>query len=658
MSHLGVGKVKTASIRYRYLLLFAAVFGGSLLLLIFSNHLEVLLLSTTPAAPSWYLHRSQIAGSDESFTIKTEGCTIPGLQPFDDTIEKFISRPRNLNQCSNASISLLQNNDTHIWINSGMMQFYDIPRDGNVSCCYNSFFRPSAIVDTSTVYIDDRVIYQPCLYFSDYIEVDHEFIRVSCFSDFKLLYEQFLVFPSKNPVLITRENLTETRQNKTSYNVIIIGVDAVSRLNFHRTMPKTLHYLKKKGAIELFGYNKVGDNTFPNLTPMLLGIKDTDLQRTCWPNARATFDGCPFIWKWFKEAGYYTALGEDSANLGTFNYLRIGFNDTPTDYYLHTFMHEAENHVGNNKRLNTFLCMGDKYFYKVLLDYIASLTSTLRSSKLFGFFWEVTMSHDFLNYPMLMDESYEFFLKKLDKINYLDNTILILLSDHGIRWGDIRMTKQGRLEERLPFVHIMVPPSFRETYNVAYDNLKLNSKRLTTPFDIYSTLADLVDLDAITNERLKSRAEASYSDRRGISLFLPIPGNRTCEAAAIEDQWCTCHSGNRLSIDSEKSREVSGQLVSHLNALLRSYRQCAHLKLGEILEVTEMVVGTPRENEVGWREFMAVVRTQPGAGVFEGTLRHDGRRWALAGAVSRLNLYGDQSRCMYHYELKLYCYCT
>lgn len=657
MSQQSVGKAKSASIRYRYLLLFAAVFGGSLLLLSVSNHIEVLLLKSSPTDSSWFLRRYEIAGSDESFTIKTEGCTIPGLRPFDEAVERFIRRPINLKQCSNASISLLDHNDTHIWINTDMLLFYDIPRDDNATCCYNSFFRPSAIIDTSTVYIDDRVTYQQCLFFSDYIEVSHEFVKVSCFSDFKILYEQFFVFPSKNPVLSAKAKLSETRKNKTSYNVIIIGIDAVSRLNFHRTMPKTLKYLKKKGAIELLGYNKVGDNTFPNLTPMLLGIKDTDLQRTCWPNTRATFDGCPFIWKWFKDAGYYTALGEDSANLGTFNYLRIGFNGTPTDFYLHTFMHEAENHVGNNKRLNTFLCMGDKYFYKVLLDYVESLASTLKSSKLFGFFWEVTMSHDFLNYPMLMDDSYEYFLKRLDDNKYLDDTILILLSDHGIRWGDIRMTKQGRLEERLPFVHIMVPPSFRESYSLAYDNLKLNSKRLTTPFDIYSTLLDLVDLDSIKNGRLKTRVEASYSYRRSISLFLPIPTNRTCEAATIEDQWCTCHNGNKLPIDSEEARESSAQLVSHLNSLLRNYKQCAKLRLEDILEVTEMVAGTPRENEVGWREFMVVVRTQPGGGVFESTLRHDRGRWTLAGSASRLNLYGNQSRCIHHYELKLYCYC-
>ncbi|CAH0700432.1 unnamed protein product [Spodoptera exigua] len=206
-------------------------------------------------------------------------------------------------------------------------------------------------------------------------------------------------------------------------------------------MPKTVAYLKYKGAIELLGYNKVDDNTFPNLTPMLLGIKETDLKRTCWPDTNANFDNCPFIWQWFKEAGFQTALGEDTA--------------------------------------------------------------------------------------------------KLD----------------------------------------------------------------------------------------------------------------------IDDQWCTCHKNIKISTSSFDAQEVAEELVEHLNGYLEEHKECAKLALSEVLHVTEMMVGTPRKDEVGWREFMAVVRTTPGDGVFEGTLRKHKDKWSLAGAISRLNLYGNQSHCVHHYQLKLYCYC-
>ncbi|XP_037297818.1 uncharacterized protein LOC115448259 [Manduca sexta] len=449
----------------------------------------------------------------------------------------------------------------------------------------------------------------------------------------------------------------ETEQNISRYNVLIMGIDAVSRLNFYRTMPKTLNYLKKKGAIEFLGYNKVGDNTFPNLTPMLLGIKYTDLKNTCWPNSRASFDHCPFIWNWYKDVGYYTAFGEDNAGLGIFNYGKLGFTGTPTDYYIHTFMYESELHVGNQKDFNTYICIGDKYLYKVLLDYIEGLTVELKSDNFFGFFWEATMTHDYLHYPKIMDDDYEIFLENLDNNKYLDQTILILLSDHGIRWGDIRFTKQGRLEERLPLFHILLPPSFRETYSLAYNNMKTNRRRLTTPFDVHATLLDLINLNELDNERIKRRSNEYYASDRSISLFLPIPTNRTCKTAEIADHWCTCHKSHRVPTDSIEGQEAALHLEQHLNKLLHDYPQCAQLQVTEIIEMIQMDAGTPDQGEVGWEEFMVVVRTQPGGAVFEATLRHDYDEWVLAGTVSRLNLYGEQSRCVHHYQLKLYCYC-
>ncbi|CAH2240613.1 uncharacterized protein LOC120637128 [Pararge aegeria] len=651
-----VGKGNSTTIRMRYVFLLAIIFGGSFLLLLINNGGDIIFVNNDVSS-AWRAHRFEIVSPDDTFTIKTEGCTIPGLNPFGEDIKKFIDRPKNIKQCHQSNISLLDNNETHIWINKENLQYYDVPRNQNITCCYQSFYRPLAIVDISSMDVDDRVKYETCVEFSNSIEVMNEFVRVSCIYKEEILYEQFFLFTPKKPFLSFKEEFVEIPQNQTAYNIIIVGIDAISRLNFYRTMPKTLAYLKKKGAIEFHGYNKVGDNTFPNLTPILLGMKDTDLKRTCWPNMRATFDNCPFIWDLFKDVGYYTALGEDTATLGTFNFEKFGFSRTPTDYYLHTFMHEAERYTGNNRDFNSYICMGNKYFYKVLLDYIGNLAMSLRTSKLFGFFWEVTMSHDYLNYPMAMDENYELLLKKLDYTRYLDDTILIVLSDHGIRWGDIRFTKQGRLEERLPLMHILLPNSFRENFSFAYENMKINSHRLTTPFDVYATLVDLINVDKIKNENIKRRSLTDYANDRSISLFLPIPGNRTCKIADIDDHWCTCHKGQKIAIDSVEAYEAAGNLIGHLNTLIHGHPQCARLSLVELVEVTEMLAGTPNESEIGWREFLVVVRTAPGNGVFEATLRHDARDWSLAGSISRLNMYGNQGYCIHHYQLKLYCYC-
>lgn len=647
----GSSRLQSVPVRLKYLFLLAMVFASSFVIISVTNRTEIFLVNNEQPISPLQFHQYDIE-SEASFTIKTEGCTIPSLIALDETMKQFNQPPTKLKSCPNANYSLLQRNETHIWVDPELLQYYNVPKHEDISCCYKSFYRPKSIKNVYSEHVDDRVQYEDCQNFSDSIKVKHEFVLVTCEYNYKQIYQQYFLFAHKKII-----HKLKKKSNESSYNVIVMGIDAISRLNFHRTMPKTVAYLKEKGAIELLGYNKVGDNTFPNLSPMLLGIKDTDLKRTCWPRYDANFDNCPFIWQWFREAGFYTALGEDSAKLGTFNFAKYGFIKTPTDYYIRTFIHEAEINVGNTKDFNSFICMGNKYFYKVLLDYIQDLTSTLQSSKLFGFFWEVSMSHDYLTYPMAMDDSYERFLKRLDSDNYFDKTILILLSDHGIRWGAIRYTKQGRLEERLPFVHILLPPSFQNNYNLAYNNLRENSRRLTTPYDIYATLSDLIDLEVINNKNIIHRTESLNTQSRSLSLFLPIPRNRTCKMAGIDDHWCTCHKGIKMSPKSFDARDAAGQLVKHVNEYLKDHRQCEVLTLAEVLDVTEMMAGEPREKEVGWREFMAVVRTTPGNGVFEGTLRQRNEHWQLAGTISRLNLYGNQSHCVHHYQLKLYCYC-
>lgn len=647
-------------IRFRYLFLLTIILASCSFFLTSKDGLDMVLFAEKVQRID--IDSSKItADNKERFTINTEGCTIPVLEPLDKSIESFVKYPSEMPKCPDEKYALLGSNRKKIWVRHNTFQYYKINKIDKISCCYRSFYRPAAVDDIESTGIDDRSKYSLCIYFDNVIEVNDEFVRVACSVGNKTLYEQFFLFaPIKK--FKKHGNIPEitAEQNKTAYNVLVLGIDAVSRLNFYRTMPNTANYLRKKGAVEFKGYNKVGDNTFPNLVPMLMGIKVTELKKTCYPYDTATFDNCPFVWEWFKQAGYYTALGEDASNLGTFNYIKTGFSIGPTDYYLHTFMVEAIEHVGACKDFNSFLCMHDTYFYKVLLNYIEQLTWRLSNKKLFGFFWEVSMSHDYLNYPMKMDDDYLKLLTKWETSGYLDKTIVIIVSDHGMRWGDIRHTKQGRLEERLPLLYILPPQSFQNNYKEAYNNLKLNSKRLTTPFDVHATLSDLIDLKNVEKDTIAVRSSGDYAEKRSISLFLPVPENRTCVMADIDDHWCTCHEEVALTKDNPQAFEAAKTLVLLINDMLKDYPQCAKLDISKMVAVTEIKDGEAVRDESTWKEFMVVVKTAPGHGIFEATLRQDSTdlSWKLIGTPSRLNLYGDQSRCVDHYQMKLYCYCS
>lgn len=59
--------------------------------------------------------------------------------------------------------------------------------------------------------------------------------------------------------------------NTRPLSILLIGIDSISRLNFARSLPKTFRYVEKRKWISLKGYNKMDDNTFPNVMAILTG---------------------------------------------------------------------------------------------------------------------------------------------------------------------------------------------------------------------------------------------------------------------------------------------------------------------------------------------------------------------------------------------------
>ncbi|KAJ9592748.1 hypothetical protein L9F63_015586 [Diploptera punctata] len=455
-------------------------------------------------------------------------------------------------------------------------------------------------------------------------------------------------------------------KNEETLNVLIVGMDSVSRINLHRQMPKTINVLENMDAIELLGYNKVADNTFLNLVPVLSGLTESELSQTsCWFK-NTTFDKCNWIWKNFKEIGFRTAFGEDTSEFGLFTYMKLGFQEQPTDYYIRTIMRTSEEDIGYKKDPYARVCLGSEMTYVALLRYIKNYALTMSFKESFAFFWVTSLTHDYLNYPSLGDDKFAEFFNQLIDSGSLNRTLLIFMSDHGIRWGDIRETYQGRLEERLPFVFFVFPDWFKEQYPAAIANLRKNKYRLTTPFDIYKTLYDIVDLKQLEQETILKRSKdlsEMEPKPRAISLFLSVPKNRNCEVAGIEKHWCTCQKSEPLPIEDPIAMKMSLVLVEYLNNMLKPYGLCSELKYAELKSAN---VQFPLEDmaqkitDKGLKDYVIVTRTTPGDALFEATIRHylGNNTVNVIGTVSRINSYGSQSMCVTDYHVKPYCFCS
>ena len=363
-------------------------------------------------------------------------------------------------------------------------------------------------------------------------------------------------------------------------------MDSLSRLNYLRQMPKTNEFIRSHKPFEFFGYNKVEDNTFPNLVPVLSGLSVDDLKKNCWFDDSIYVDECPWIWKNFSAHNYITVFAQDSIKVELFNYVQKKFMEQPTDYHLDKYMTINEKLIGNHLIGVSYYCLGNRFVTDFLLDYANKfiLNMTYSNKKYWSFFWATALTHDYLNVPSNNDMSFLKIFKSLVKNNVLNNSMVILMSDHGLRWGSIRETFSGRLEEHMPLLLIFLPDWFKKKYKTAVKYMRENAYKLTTHFDLHETMKDLLNLNNFKEENLNDRILKTRKDR-GISLFLPIPENRTCETAGIGVSWCTCNQIKKISIGNKNVKKAVQVSVKYINSLLKNYNRCAKLKLSKVRSI-------------------------------------------------------------------------
>lgn len=583
----------------------------------------------------------------KGFLIKTSACRIPEMDAFDKSILKFVSKEKGM-VCNKGLPQLIASNLTSLYVVYSSLEAYGLKDEQEFSCCYKPFWR----VEPGPKETDHKISYgKECFNFNGSVNISEEFIRVTCRANETEFYKDFFSF-------VPPKNTTETSTPK-NLNVLIIGIDSISRLNLLRQMPRTIEYVQQNlSAFEFLGYNKVADNTFPNLVPVLTGVTVEELANTCWIN-NSHFDDCNFIWNDYKKHGYATVFAEDSAWMGLFNYQKRGFHKQPTDYYWGVFNYIQEDETGNEHHVNVYNCVTSKKVYKTLIDYTDAFVRSmqLQNKHYFGLFWGASLSHDSLNYPSLGDEDYYELLRNLHIDGLLNETAVIFMSDHGMRFGNIRGTYQGMMEERLPFLYISLPDWYKLQHPEVTGNLYSNSRRLSTHFDLHETLRDLLE-----PQRIQNRAnQQNRITTRGFSLFERIPETRTCSDANISSHWCTCQES--VEVDPQKPEIIEAALytIDYMNDLLIDY-DCANLTLGNITEARQHVHSEHLTKKYPAQDYTLVLNTNPGGGLFEVTVRKIMRNkndydYNIVGTISRINLYGNQSHCVADFHLKLYCYC-
>ncbi|CAK9301563.1 unnamed protein product [Gordionus sp. m RMFG-2023] len=224
-------------------------------------------------------------------------------------------------------------------------------------------------------------------------------------------------------------------------NLLMIGIDSTSKLNFIRGLSNTRQYLlsQRNESYTFNGYIKVGDNTFPNLVALLTGKFVKEYPKDFGEHY---FDNYSFVWKAFEKSkiNYTTAFIEDCFEMATFNYFKKGFYNPPTDFYYRPYSLESNNLLENKDK-----CIRDKHEVLALLEYSRDLMISFKSWPYFCLTYTARLTHEELNGIKYVDEMLVNYFKDLFKANALENTLIIIFGDHGMRFGKFRETFMGTL---------------------------------------------------------------------------------------------------------------------------------------------------------------------------------------------------------------------
>ena len=161
---------------------------------------------------------------------------------------------------------------------------------------------------------------------------------------------------------------------KETLNVLVLGIDGMSKQNMIRTLPQTRDFLLGTlKAKEMLNYNKNGMNTFPNVITMLTGKTVSEISSEYSWDTGQFFDNISFVWDEFAEAGYRTQMALDSSRVTSFHCSKQGFSRPPVHYYHRALVLESEpDALLRHKHGN---CVGDVPEVTLLLDYVSQMAS-------------------------------------------------------------------------------------------------------------------------------------------------------------------------------------------------------------------------------------------------------------------------------------------
>lgn len=572
-------------------------------------------------------------------------CQIPLPDAFDESVMKYVIKKDPL-ECKFIQPELTYlDYDGVLHLNKSAVEAHHID-ENLLSCTYTTIKRKPND--------DDHIIYDSEEVFNNSVKLQNgrELVCVKCNYQNSSFYENYHSY-------IPKKSGVKLKDNKDNFKpqVFIFVLESMSRLNMIRHMPKTYRYLTETMKVEILkGLTKVADNSFPNMIALLTGRKVyMNPQELPGNEKKGPYDEWPFLWKNFSNAGYITGLTEDDPVYTILNYAAKGCLQQPTDDYTRPLW-LALFKSATWKKSSRF-CFGNSPTYTILFEWIKEFIKKYSEELYFLFSFYIVITHTDFNNAQYLDEPVYQFLRELNENGYFKNTVVMIMGDHGNRYGKVLTTKIGHLEERMPLFSIGLPAALEEQHPHLRKYLKQNSKSLTTWLDVHSMLMD------IAKSTYEESPPVHIWNTRGYSAWrMEIPQNRTCEIAGIPENYCVCEKEASIPLDDPRSIEASDVLIKHLNQMLEPVKlSCVKLSLNKTIQAA--VVLPKNTTDLTKKNLQLKLRIlaslAPSDALVEALMEKTAwsSTFQVIGDVSRVNKYGNQSACIEDREMRKFCYC-
>jgi len=304
-------------------------------------------------------------------------------------------------------------------------------------------------------------------------------------------------------------------------NLLLLMIDPISQKQFKQMLPKTHSLLGSMGFVEFDQYTVVGDNSGPNQAALysgsgLVGRTDISSQHK---------DRFQWIWDDLQQhRGYATFKAEDGCIRNSNMVASIQPNTT----------HGSVLHEMNCFDFQRPNCIGHEPAAEHLMRHVSQFIAeySKRGEKWAAFLSFVDSHEDTMSLALSLDDLFHKFLSGL-KGPVVNNTMVLLVSDHGLHYGPYLQSRQGGRERARPVLQMLLPRHHREDQNTM-DILSSNARLWVSPFDVYHTLRHVL-----------LNGDFPISQSRS-SLLLPLgPERQTCHGTEdIPNRYCDLFIGN------------------------------------------------------------------------------------------------------------------